>query len=83
MLRPCGTTAAYNRHLYHDQRPCAACREAHRVEALASWHRRNDPDPDGFGHAREPCTIYDTFTPAEIEAARIDSPAMIQCRSQS
>ena len=67
MLRPCGTTAAYNRHLYHNQRPCAACREAHRVETLAYWHRRNDP---GFGHASEPATIHDTFTPAEIAAAR-------------
>lgn len=26
---PCGTEAAYRRHLRHREEPCAACREAH------------------------------------------------------
>lgn len=27
-LRPCGTTAAYSRHLYNKEEPCDACKEA-------------------------------------------------------
>ena len=30
---PCGTTAAYRRHLRHKESPCAACRKAKRGEA--------------------------------------------------
>jgi hypothetical protein len=29
-LQPCGTTAAYQRHMRHDEDPCEACREANR-----------------------------------------------------
>lgn len=29
-LKPCGTEAAYQRHLRHREAPCAACRNAHR-----------------------------------------------------
>lgn len=28
-LEPCGTTAAYNRHLRRDETPCGLCKEAH------------------------------------------------------
>lgn len=31
VLRPCGTEAAYRRHVYHGQVPCDACRAAHRA----------------------------------------------------
>lgn len=31
-LRPCGTPAAYTRHLRRDEAPCGACREAHRQD---------------------------------------------------
>lgn len=27
-LKPCGTTAAYARHIFHDEIPCAPCQEA-------------------------------------------------------
>jgi hypothetical protein len=27
-LRPCGTQSAYRRHLYNNETPCLACREA-------------------------------------------------------
>lgn len=27
-LKPCGTTAAYRRHLRHGERPCEHCRQA-------------------------------------------------------
>lgn len=28
-LQPCGTDAAYRRHLFHNEKPCADCRAAH------------------------------------------------------
>jgi len=28
-LQPCGTPAAYRRHLYHGEEPCQQCRDAH------------------------------------------------------
>lgn len=33
-LRPCGTEAAYQRHRYNGEAPCAECVEAHRVQSL-------------------------------------------------
>lgn len=30
-LQPCGTTAAYRRHIYHGEPACGPCREAQRV----------------------------------------------------
>lgn len=35
-LKPCGTTAAYQRHLRRKEVPCAECRRANR-----EWHREN------------------------------------------
>jgi hypothetical protein len=29
MAAPCGTNAAYQRHLWHGQTPCPRCRDAH------------------------------------------------------
>ena len=31
VLQPCGTHAAYSRHLYRDETPCDACRTAERA----------------------------------------------------
>lgn len=36
-MKPCGTTAAYARHLRHKEPPCEACRQAH---ALWQWNYR-------------------------------------------
>ena len=33
-VQPCGTVAAYKRHLRHGEQPCVACRTAN-----ATWHR--------------------------------------------
>lgn len=30
-IQPCGTKAAYDRHLYHGQPPCEPCRDAYRA----------------------------------------------------
>jgi hypothetical protein len=43
-LRPCGTTAAYRRHLRHAEVPCLQCTDAN----AADWRDRN-PNPDGTG----------------------------------
>lgn len=34
-LKPCGTAAAYHRHLYHGEEPCAPCTEAWRLYNLS------------------------------------------------
>lgn len=36
-VKPCGTTAAYARHLRHKETPCEPCRQAH---ALWQWNYR-------------------------------------------
>ncbi len=43
-LRPCGTAAAYRRHLRHGEKPCRQCMEAN----AADWRDRN-PNPAGTG----------------------------------
>ena len=35
-LRPCGTDAAYQRHLRNDEEPCDECRRAH-TAAFREW----------------------------------------------
>lgn len=30
-LKPCGTNAAYDRHLVRNEKPCEPCKEAHRI----------------------------------------------------
>lgn len=37
---PCGTSAAYRRHLRNGEQPCLACTEAHRVDRRESEARR-------------------------------------------
>lgn len=38
--KPCGTDAAYKRHLYHREVPCDACHRAHRAYDDAQEYRR-------------------------------------------
>ena len=40
-LQPCGTRAAYQRHMRRGEQPCKACREANRTRALEEWRKRN------------------------------------------
>ena len=40
-LRPCGTWAAYMRHVRAGEDPCEACREAARSKSRQEWHRRS------------------------------------------
>lgn len=35
-LRPCGTQAAYDRHLRNDEEPCGLCKRAH-ADAIREW----------------------------------------------
>src|SRR5258706_15350130 len=43
LLKPCGTAAAYRRHLRHGERPDAACRFAEAQRARAANLRRKGP----------------------------------------
>ena len=40
-LKPCGTTAAYRRHLRHHTPPCDACAAANRRHVAAMEAKRN------------------------------------------
>ena len=40
LLKPCGTLAAYNRHLKRREAPCAACREARRLRSVRQRERQ-------------------------------------------
>jgi hypothetical protein len=39
-LQPCGTDAAYNRHIQHGEEPCAVCRAAHNAYARVDRRTR-------------------------------------------
>lgn len=43
-LRPCGTDAAYKRHLRNGEVACGPCVAAHRV-AIRAWDRRTNKRP--------------------------------------
>lgn len=43
-LKPCGTPAAYRRHIRHGEEACAACLKAHSVDVLA-FQRRGPAAP--------------------------------------
>jgi hypothetical protein len=40
-LQPCGTVAAYKRHLYNQQEPCRACRTANHAYERARTDARH------------------------------------------
>ncbi|MFC9085315.1 hypothetical protein [Nocardiopsis dassonvillei] len=67
-LKPCGTFAAYLRHLRHREVPCETCREAVRVAAAEQRRRAGVPErgplrPCGtpaaysrhYAHGEKPC----------------------------
>lgn len=41
-LQPCGTNAAYHRHLHNNETPCSRCKAAHAAHAR---ERRRHPKP--------------------------------------
>lgn len=43
-LKPCGTSAAYQRHIRHREVPCRPCVEAHR-RRLLDYERRRGRKP--------------------------------------
>ena len=70
-VAPCGTPAAYRRHLRHGENPCPACRRANRdlKRAQADQRRRREkvsgPAPDGPVLAAAPVPVP---TPAPASA---------------
>ncbi len=45
LLKPCGTPAAYRRHLRHGEKPCSGCRFAEAQRARAASARRKGAAP--------------------------------------
>lgn len=73
-LRPCGTEAAYVRHLRYGEKPCEACRKVHaRKHALRQNVRVADPAAaDRAGHGK--ASTYNNYRcrcPRCTEAQRI------------
>lgn len=58
-LLPCGTYAAYTRHLYHHEDPCDLCREA--AAARRREQRRANPRPPKPRAALKPCGTYAAY----------------------
>lgn len=61
-VAPCGTPAAYRRHLRHGEDPCSACRRANRIvkRSQADQRRRaqvSGPAPDGPAPAAAPVPV--------------------------
>ena len=62
-VAPCGTLAAYRRHLRHGENPCPACRRANRdVKRAQADQRRcrekvSGPAPDGPAPAAAPVPV--------------------------
>lgn len=52
-LRPCGTTAAYRRHLRHGERPCPSCAAAVRRAWADRAPAANAERRDRYRQARE------------------------------
>jgi len=42
VTRPCGTVAAFNRHKYNGETPCAACHNAYRDHQRQMYLQRKD-----------------------------------------
>lgn len=40
-VKPCGTDAAYKRHLKNDEVPCGPCTDAHATAVREWWQNRN------------------------------------------
>lgn len=49
-LRPCGTRAAYNRHLAHKEKPCEPCKAAETLHGIRRRQRKH-PQPCGTNAA--------------------------------
>ena len=50
-LQPCGTRAAYARHLYRKEEPCEACKAANAVRAAntpSGGRQAREIDPHGY-----------------------------------
>lgn len=54
-LKPCGTPAAYRRHLRHGEEPCSACRRAHTDEVRVYQRRGYVPPRELRPHGTEAC----------------------------
>ena len=56
-LKPCGTEAAYKRHLFYREIPCDDCLTAHR-EYLRTWR---NADPIKRGRVLQPCGTLSAY----------------------
>lgn len=73
--KPCGTEAAYRRHLRHDETPCDSCKRAAAEARQARWERNQRPDEErpkphaAFGTmaAIRPDLFPGDIDPAEVE----------------
>lgn len=64
-VQPCGTNAAYQRHLQHGEQPCEPCREAHKAILRERWRakyaHRADEAPKGRADVAERLALLATM----------------------
>lgn len=73
--KPCGTEAAYRRHLRHDEAPCEPCKRAAADARHRRWERKQRPEEErpkqyaAFGTmaAIRPDLFPGDIVPAEVE----------------
>mgnify|MGYP003594003413 CR=1 FL=1 len=73
VLKPCGTPAAYKRHLNHGELPCDACLESVRVYS----NQRRALPPKQRGRVLKPCGTYTAF----CRHKRLHQPIDDKCRA--
>jgi hypothetical protein len=65
-LRPCGTRAAYQRHLYNKEEPCEACKAANVVRAMSA--------PSGGGKKAREIDVSNRYVADGDLALRLNPP---------
>ena len=67
VLKPCGTEAAYKRHLDHNEYPCTECTDAHN-----DYLRAYRADPASFKRVLAPCGTLSAHDRHRVKKEPID-----------
>lgn len=76
-LQPCGTRAAYARHLYNDEDPCAACKSANVIRvkgALSGGGNTYEQDMQRALDANPPEIVWKKDRRGVMRAVEVNDP---------
>lgn len=71
VLKPCGTLAAYRRHLRHGEQPCDECREENNARRRKPGGKPRKPAEHGSSRMYKKGCHCDICTEAALERARV------------